>query len=85
MNAAGKAEMLIENAASARSDNEAVADCTGEDESVTLTVKFDVAAAVAVPIIAPVEAFRLSPAGNEPEVTVHVYGVLPPFACNAPE
>jgi hypothetical protein len=33
---------------------------------------------VGVPAIAPVLLFKLSPAGNDPEVTVHVYGLVPP-------
>lgn len=37
-----------------------------EPESVTLTVKLEVPAAVGVPVIAPLEAFRLSPAGKVP-------------------
>jgi hypothetical protein len=41
-------------------------------ESVTVTVKLDVPDAVGVPVIAPDEAPRLSPAGSEPEVIAHV-------------
>ncbi len=33
---------------------------------------------MAVPVIAPVEAFRLSPAGRVPPVTVKVTGAAPP-------
>ena len=58
----------------------AVCDCTGEDESVTLTVKLEEPAAVGVPAIAPVDAFRLSPAGSVPDKMFQVYGVLPPVA-----
>ena len=50
-----------------------VAVCTGEPESVTLKVR-DVAFAMAVgvPLIRPVDAFRLKPAGRFPDVSVHV-------------
>lgn len=45
------------------------ADC----ESFTaLTVNLDVPAVVGVPVIAPVEVLRVSPAGKEPEITDHV-------------
>ena len=53
--------------------------------SVTLTVNEDVPDAVGVPEIAPVEAFRVSPAGSEPLLTLHEYGVVPPLACNVAE
>jgi len=54
----------------------------GVSESVTVTVKFVVPEAVGVPEMAPVEAFRIRPAGKLPVVTVHEYGVMPPVACN---
>jgi hypothetical protein len=41
-------------------------------ESVTVTVKLEVPVVVGVPVIAPLEALRLSPAGSEPEVTAQV-------------
>jgi hypothetical protein len=37
---------------------------------------------VGTPEITPVEAFSVSPAGNPPAVTAHVYGVLPPLAAS---
>ena len=43
----------------------------GVSESVTVTVKFAVPGAVGVPEIAPVEAFRVRPAGKLPVVTAH--------------
>ena len=46
--------------------------------SVTLTVKSDTPEPVGVPVIAPVDEFRLSPAGSDPERMLHVYGVAPP-------
>jgi hypothetical protein len=52
--------------------------------SLTCTVNDAVAAVVGMPEITPVDATRLSPAGNEPELIDHVYGVVPPFACNVP-
>ena len=53
--------------------------------SVTLTVNEDVPDAVGVPEIAPVEAFSVSPAGSEPLLTLHEYGVVPPLACSVAE
>jgi hypothetical protein len=47
--------------------------------SVAWTVKFAVPAAVGVPAIAPA-ALSVSPAGRFPDVTDHVYGLLPPDA-----
>ena len=41
-------------------------------ESVTVTVKLEVPVAVGVPVIAPLEALRLSPAGSEPLVSAQV-------------
>ena len=37
-------------------------------ESVTFEVKVNVPAALGVPLMMPVEAFRVRPAGNEPEL-----------------
>lgn len=48
-------------------------------------MKFEVPDAVGVPEIAPDEAFRLSPAGREPVLTLHEYGVVPPLACKVAE
>ena len=53
--------------------------------SVTLTLNEDVPDAVAVPEIAPVEAFSVNPAGSEPLLTDHEYGVVPPLACSVAE
>ena len=53
--------------------------------SVTLTVNEEVPDAVGVPEIAPVEALSVSPAGSEPLLTLHEYGVAPPVACNVAE
>ena len=43
-----------------------VADFFGDDESSTLTVNVEVPIVVGVPVIVPVEGFRLKPVGNEP-------------------
>ena len=53
----------------------AVADAFGDSESVTLNVicaAGPLAAAVGVPVIAPVEAFSVSPAGSVPALTAYV-------------
>ncbi len=57
-----------------------VADCGGFSESVSLTVKLKVPEDVGVPEITPVVALRTSPAGKEPALIDHVYGVFPPVA-----
>jgi hypothetical protein len=49
-------------------------------ESATWNVRLVTAVVVGVPVMAPVEAFKDNPPGNEPELTVHVYGVVPPVA-----
>jgi hypothetical protein len=54
----------------------------GAVESVTLAVKLNVPAVVGVPEITPVNAARLNPAGSVPELTLQLYGVVPPLACN---
>jgi hypothetical protein len=41
-------------------------------ESVAVTVKLEVPDALGVPVIAPLEALRLSPAGSEPLVSAQV-------------
>jgi hypothetical protein len=54
-------------------DNGFDADCTGELESVTLTVKLlDWDDAVGVPLIAPEEAASVRPVRKLPDVIVHV-------------
>jgi hypothetical protein len=52
----------------------------GVAESVTVTVKFDVAGVVGTPVIAPVAELRISPAGRSPTDTDHEYGAVPPLA-----
>ena len=48
--------------------------------SVARKVRFAATPAVGVPVIAPVAAFRLSPAGSVPEATVQVLPPSPPVA-----
>ena len=52
---------------------------------VAVTVKFVVPAADGVPEIAPVAGVRLSPAGSEPVLTLHVTGGVPPLVCRDAE
>ena len=56
--------------------------CGGEEESVACTVKVKVPEALGVPLIAPVEEFRLSPVGIAPTVMLQLYGVVPPDAAS---
>ena len=53
--------------------------------SVAVTVAEKAPPAVGVPVNAPVEAFKVIPAGNVPEVTAYVYGAVPPLAENVVE
>ena len=53
--------------------------------SFTCTVSDTVPAVVGVPEITPVDATRLSPAGNVPALTLQVYGEVPPLACSVVE
>ena len=52
----------------------------GVVESVIFTVKLAAPEAVGVPLIAPLDAFKVSPAGSDPTEMDHVYGVVPPLA-----
>ncbi len=52
----------------------------GVVESVTLAVKLVAPNTVGVPVIAPVDRFKVSPAGSDPELIDHAYGVVPPVA-----
>ena len=55
-------------------------------ESVALKVSaVPFATAVGVPLIRPVDEFNVKPLGNVPEVSVHVYGAVPPVAAKACE
>jgi hypothetical protein len=59
----------------------AVALSRGELESVTFTTKEKVPDAVGVPLIWP-ELLSVNPPGKVPELTVQLYGLLPPFAAS---
>ena len=52
----------------------------GVVESVTCTVKLNVPEVVGVPVMAPVEAAKLNPGGNEPALMLQAYGVSPTLA-----
>ena len=53
--------------------------------SCTWMVKFDDAAVVGWPVIAPVAAANVRPPGKDPTVTVQVYVPVPPAAVNVCE
>jgi hypothetical protein len=57
-----------------------VALIAGLPESVTFTVKVEVATVVGVPVIAPVPVLRLNPAGRVPAETLQVSVPAPPLA-----
>jgi hypothetical protein len=61
--------------------NVAVCVRAGLLESVTLNVRGVLATeAEGVPVMAPIEAFRVKPAGRAPMVSDQVYGATPPVA-----
>jgi hypothetical protein len=62
-----------------------VAVWTGLPASVTFAVKFEVPAVVGIPVIAPLVALSVSPAGSPPLAKDHVYGKVPPLAVNGAE
>jgi hypothetical protein len=49
--------------------------------SVAVMVNAYAPAAAAVPVIAPVEAFKVNPVGNDPAETENVTGAVPPDVC----
>ena len=59
--------------------------CAGELESFTWTEKLYEPAVVGVPLIAPLDEFRVKPVGRLPVDTVQLYGVVPPVACKVAE
>ncbi len=75
---AGRLDVVIVSPETIAIDSAFVAVAPGV--SVTRAVKFDVPAAVGVPVIAPVDVLRESPAGRLPEEIHHTYGVVPPVA-----
>ena len=52
-------------------------------ESTTWAVKLNVPGVVGVPVIAPVDGFRIKPPGSEPLTIENVYGGIPPVATSA--
>src|SRR5579862_4040168 len=59
-----------------------IAICGGLSPSCTSTVKVELPCVVGVPEMAPVEEFRLSPGGSEPEATLQLLLPSPPLACS---
>lgn len=55
-----------------------VAVSAGDSESTTCRTKFDAPVALGVPVMAPVDALKESPAGNEPDESDQAYGAVPP-------
>ncbi len=51
-------------------------------ESVTITVKVEVPAALGVPAMTPVPGVRVAQEGRLPVAIAHVYGEVPPVACS---
>ena len=67
-------------------DNAMLAVNCGLEVSFAVTVKADtVVGPAAVPLMTPVLAFKPSPAGSAPAVTVQEYGVVPPVAATGCE
>ena len=61
--------------------NDFVAVCAvGAVESVTFAVKLNEPEVVGVPEIVPVAADSVKPVGSAPELTLQLYGVVPPVA-----
>ena len=71
-------EMLSAEAAATVKPIASVTVCGVPDESVTVTVADPEPTAVGVPLIVPVCASSVSPAGRAPEVTLKEYGLSPP-------
>ena len=69
---AGKLVVVIWSGATIRTEVVPVALCCDALESFACTVNEKVPVVAGVPLIAPVEAFRLNPAGSEPAVTLNV-------------
>jgi hypothetical protein len=78
-------ENVIAGGAATPIVNVCVALAAGDPESFTVTVNVTLPAAVGVPVIAPVDAFKLKPGGNVPVVTVHVSGATPPTDASVTE
>lgn len=76
----GRLVVVIFSGATMRIDAAALAVCGVGLESFAWIVKLNVPVVVGIPVIAPVEEFRLRPAGKNPEATLQAYGVTPPVA-----
>src|SRR5437588_10131133 len=59
-----------------------VAEFGGLAESLARTMKAEVPAAVGVPVMAPVVAFKVRPAGRVPVARRQVTAPVPPIDCN---
>jgi len=57
----------------------------GDAASLTRIVKFGLPAMLGAPLITPVFAFKVSPAGSDPDATDHVYDPTPPVAAKVTE
>ena len=78
--------MIISDAEETVSVRLMFAVCADGVESVTLKVNaVALTAVVGVPLIRPVNEFTVKPPGNVPEVSVQVYGEVPPVAVNVCE
>jgi len=65
--------------------NDFVAVCGVPLESCTRTVNVEEPVVVGVPLISPVEEFRVNPTGSEPTVTDQFKGAVPPVAASVLE
>ncbi len=64
--------VVMRSWATITTEADALAVCGVGLESFACAVKVKVPVAVGVPVIAPVEAFKFSPGGNDPEATLQV-------------
>jgi hypothetical protein len=80
--AAGKEVVVMVNDGSALTEMVSVRLADLPAASVTWKVTEPLPAPVGTPLIAPVWGFKFNPVGSVPEVTVHVYGLVPPDSLN---
>ena len=64
----GSEAVVMDNGGTLVIDRFAVSDSAVDEESVASTVKEDWPTMLGVPVMAPVDASRVSPGGREPEV-----------------
>jgi hypothetical protein len=69
---AGREVVVTENGTEIVIEKLVVAVSAGLLESVTSTVKLAMPGALGVPVIVPLEALRLIPAGSDPEISAQV-------------